>query len=267
MNIETKDAALTATGEDTDFPGTFQVILSAPTKDRDGDTLLAADWKKPLPDRINFDMDHGMSVATTVGSGVPSINSAGQLVVHGTFSSLPRAQECRTLVKEGHIDRTSVTFMSEPSTSKDGKPTKVREVLSGAFVAIPSNREAVVLSAKGFEAEVKAGARNARSDAALIQSIHDASVVLGAVPADGDPTDLEKVKVLLADVDIAGLPECVVKAFRLLTILPPSVDLETKSSDDSVTDDSVADDSADLDAEIEAKAAQYRAISTYVYSS
>jgi hypothetical protein len=174
MNVIRKDATITNTDEE--FPGSFEVVLSAPTKDRDGETLLPEEWKQPLPSHITFDVDHGMSVATTVGSGVPSINDAGELVVAGTYSSLPRAQEVRTLVNEGHIKTTSVAFMSEPSETKDGKKTTVRELLNGAFVAIPSNREALVLSSKG----VKAGARNSAADASVIQSMHDAAVSLGA---------------------------------------------------------------------------------------
>lgn len=174
MNIIRKDATITPTGSDEDFPGTFEVILSAPTEDRDGDTLLPDEWKQPLPGKITFDMDHGMSVSTTVGSGTPSLNDAGQLVVAGTYSSLPRAQEVRTLVNEGHINTTSVAFMTLPKTSKDSKP--MRELLNGAFVAVPSNREALVLSSKGF----KAGARNSESDAKHIQAIHDHAIALGA---------------------------------------------------------------------------------------
>jgi hypothetical protein len=68
MNVTRKDATITNTDEE--FPGSFEVVLSAPTKDRDGDTLLPEEWKQPLPDHITFDSDHGMSVATTVGSGV-----------------------------------------------------------------------------------------------------------------------------------------------------------------------------------------------------
>jgi hypothetical protein len=174
MNIETKDATIVPTGLDTDFPGTFEVILSAPTLDRDGDVLGSDEWKLPLPEKITFDSDHGMSVASTVGSGVPSINDAGELVVSGTYSSLPRAQEVRTLVNEGHISTTSVAFLTLPKESKDAKP--VRELLNGAFVAIPSNREALVLASKG----VKTGARNSAADAKQIQSIHDTASSLGA---------------------------------------------------------------------------------------
>ena len=173
MDVIRKDATITNT--DDAFPGTFEVILSAPTKDRDGETLLPEEWKQPLPDHITFDQDHGMSVASTVGSGVPRIDEKGNLVVSGTYSSLPRAQEVRTLVKEGHINRTSVAFMSE-KTQKDGTSTVTRELLNGAFVAIPANREAVVLDAKGL----KAGARNSKADQFHLDEIARHAAALGA---------------------------------------------------------------------------------------
>jgi len=172
MNIIRKDATITPTGTAEDFPGTFEVILSAPTQDRDGDTLLPEEWKQPLPEHITFDSDHGMSVATTVGSGTPELDpDTGNLIVKGTYSSLPRAQEVRTLVNEGHIRTTSVAFM----TVQDGKSTnapKQRELLNGAFVAVPSNREALVLSSKSFTGEhEKAGARNSTADKERLQAI------------------------------------------------------------------------------------------------
>jgi hypothetical protein len=238
MDIMHKDATITNT--DDTGPGSFEVILSAPTKDRDGDTLLPDEWKQPLPDHITFDADHGMSVATTVGSGTPRIDEeTGNLVVAGTYSSLPRAQEVRTLVNEGHIRTTSVAFMSE-KTEKDGKTSAVRELLNGAFVAIPSNREALVLASKS----VKAGARNSQADAALIQTMHDASTTLGADcsgaksltkatldPAESpdpevtaDPKDLalaidaavDQALALLTDVDLTSLPDEVQRAIALV---------------------------------------------------
>lgn len=184
MNVTRKDATITNTDEE--FPGSFEVILSSPTEDRDGETLLPEDWKQPLPDHITFDTDHGMSVASTVGSGVPSIDRpTGNLVVSGTYSSLPRAQEARTLVREGHIRTTSVAFMKS-KTTKDGKQRVQRELLNGAFVAIPSNRESLVLSAKSVDE--KAGRRNSATDLALIQQAHDALAAAGAecMTDDGD---------------------------------------------------------------------------------
>ena len=200
MNVQHKDATITNTDEE--FPGSFEVILSAPTKDRDGETLLPEEWKQPLPDHITFDADHGMTVATTVGSGGPRLTTEpmkdakgkdvpiGSMVVSGTYSSLPRAQEVRTLVNEGHIRTTSVAFMSEKSTKDGGKSTKVtRELLNGAFVAIPSNREALVLASKS--AGVKAGARNSATDMEHLQAIHDHASAMGADCAKKSVTTAE----------------------------------------------------------------------------
>jgi hypothetical protein len=204
VNIIRKDATITPTGSDDDFPGTFEVVLSAPTKDRDGDTLLPDEWKQPLPEHVTFDSDHGMSVATTVGSGAPRIDEkTGNLIVSGTFSSLPRAQEVRTLVNEGHIRTTSVAFMSEKS-QKDGKTVAVRELLNGAFVAIPSNREALVMASKSFVA--KAGARNSASDLAHMQNAHDSLVAAGAecAPLDAEaksPTERAEVKSVVGSLE------------------------------------------------------------------
>ena len=175
MNVLTKALADIAPAVDDaeSATGKFDVILSAETLDRDGDELKSAEWKLPLPDHITFDTDHGMSVATTVGSGVPFIHEDGTLRVSGTYSSIPRAQEVRTLVNEGHIRTTSVAFMTEKSSKAAGGKVQ-RELLNGAFVAVPSNREAVVLSSK-------AGARNSQTDASHLQGAHDHLAAMGAV--------------------------------------------------------------------------------------
>lgn len=256
MNLITKAvAAIEAVPESeaTDPNGEFDVILSAQTLDRDGDILRSEEWKTPLPDHITFDIDHGMSVATTIGSGRPYLNENGDLQVRGSFSSIPRAQEVRTLVREGHIRTTSVAFMTEKSEQKDVKPR--RELLNGAFVAIPSNREAVVLSAKAFEAVEKAGARNSASDQSVIQDIHDAAKVLGADcgtgAADGANKSLDvkaledgagesddspaalasacdaaldEALALVRDVDTESLPPEVAQALALLQAADNSID-------------------------------------------
>lgn len=143
---------------DGDPNGEFDVILSAPTLDRDGEVLDSKIFE-PLPDHITFDIDHGMSTATTVGSGTPFYDGE-KLRVKGTYSSIPRAQEVRTLVREGHIRTTSVAFMGAVREEKDGVPHVVKaELLNGAFVPIPSNRESVVLSAKSYAQKAGAAPR------------------------------------------------------------------------------------------------------------
>lgn len=172
--------------------GSFEVVLSAPTLDRDGEIIDAKAFD-PLPDHITFDIDHGMSVSTTVGSGVPRYDDEGRLVVSGTYSSIPRAQEVRTLVREGHIRTTSVAFMDAKRTKgEDGKThIATAELLNGAFVPIPSNRESVVISAKEYATKV--GSRNSLKDAERLQQIHDLAVTNGATceskDAEGETPD------------------------------------------------------------------------------
>ena len=132
-----------------DFPGTFEVILSTPELDRDGESVAKGAFE-PLPEYMSFDIDHGMSVATTVGSGTPRYDG-DVLKVAGSWSSIPEAQKVRTLVREGHVRSTSVAFMGAEYETREGVPTIVKaEILNGAFTPIPSNRGASVISAKAF---------------------------------------------------------------------------------------------------------------------
>lgn len=136
-------------GDVADFPGSFEVILSTPEVDRDGESIVKGAFD-PLPEHISFDIDHGMSVATTVGSGAPRYDG-DLLKVSGTWSSIPEAQKVRTLVREGHVRSTSVAFMGAKYETRDGVPTIVKgEILNGAFTPIPSNRGANVIGAKAF---------------------------------------------------------------------------------------------------------------------
>ena len=188
MDLVKKAVGLVDTVE-TDSPnGAFEVVLSAATLDRDGEVIDSRAFD-PLPDHVPFDIDHGMTVQTTVGSGQPYYAEDGSLRVKGTFASTPLAQEVRTLVAEGHIRTTSVTFMAAERVKDEKSIDHVvkAELLNGTFTPVPSNREAVVLSAKAFSAVVdeKVGARNSASDATKIQAAHDAMTDLGALCAPG----------------------------------------------------------------------------------
>lgn len=212
MNIITKAAAtVSAVEDDAQYPhGAFDIILSAQSLDRDGDTLKSSEWKTPLPEHITMDADHGMSVNTTVGSGKPFINEDGNLQVRGTFSSIPRAQEVRTLVKEGHIKTTSVAFM----THRDKKSASVeRELLNGAFVAIPANPEAVILSSKSVRTKDGASPAEDAHRHRLIQAadaaIDSALVLFAGVDADSLPPDIQQgiALVLAADKALDALAD------------------------------------------------------------
>lgn len=131
--------------------GEFEVILSTSALDRDGE-IIAPYALNPLPDHINFDVDHSMTVEKVVGSGEPRYEDDGnKLVVRGTWASTPLAQMVRTLVQEGHVRTTSVALLPKTFVKKDGVPTvDAGELLNGAFVAIPANPTAVVLAAKSL---------------------------------------------------------------------------------------------------------------------
>jgi len=202
MSIVTKSAEASVSVVESENPnGEFDVILSTEALDRDGEKLFIDEWKTPLPDRITFDSDHGMSVATTVGSGVPSIED-GALRVRGTFASTAHAQNVRTLVNEGHITKTSVAFR----TIRDKKSQSVsRELLNGAFVAVPANEEARVLSSKA---------------ATLVDDEKtDPRMILAGVDAV-----LDQALALCAGCDREALPPEITQAIDLLYSVGPTVD-------------------------------------------
>lgn len=246
-----KASAVVAPGEDDDDSphGTFNVILSTPTKDRDGEEVKADEWELPLPEHITFDVDHGMSVASTVGSGVPTIDDDGRMVVAGRYASTPLAQTTRALVREGHIRTTSVAFLRRSSSdSKTGRRT-TRELLNGAFVAVPANREALVLDSKAIDADLaaKVGARNSTRDQEHIQTAHDHTVAAGATcmpakgiarkddteDADAPDTDtltqavdaaLDEACALFDGTDTSTLPDDIQQAIALVQAAGVSVD-------------------------------------------
>lgn len=187
------------TDDDADYGpnGGFTAVLSTPKLDRDGDVWPQDEWILPLPDRITVDADHGMSVSTTIGSARPYFDDSGRLLMAASFSSIPRAQEVRTLIKEGHVTSVSVAALTDTS-KKDG--TQKRELLNAGVVAIPANPDAIILNAKSeagavtikvtpeldedamnaVVAQMKSAMPGMGGDVALTQAIHDASVHLGA---------------------------------------------------------------------------------------
>lgn len=161
-------------------PGTFSLILSDASEDRDGEIVDAGAFE-PLPDFLSADVDHTMSVTGTVGSGTPVYSDdKSVLTVEGTFASTDLGQSTRTLVKEKHVRTASVAFIPlEKSKGEDGKVHVTKaELLNFAFTPVPSNRNAVVLSSKSVT--TKEGKRNSAEDQKHLQAAHDHLVDVGA---------------------------------------------------------------------------------------
>lgn len=194
MDVITKSVEAAVEPVESENPnGEFLAILTNETLDRDDENLWADEWKQPLPARIHIDGDHGRNIDKTVGSAVPCLEG-NRMIGKGTYAGTPYAQMVRQLVNEGHINSLSVTY-TETKNQKDGKPQ--RELLNAAFVAIPANPEAVVLSSKSAKSEKAEGGLSASGNSPqvpkhdeMVQAMHDAAVHLGAQclnAADADP--------------------------------------------------------------------------------
>lgn len=130
--------------------GEFLAIISDPTLDRDGEIVDAGAFE-PLPSKITIDIDHGMSVRSTVGSGRP-FYSGDRLMIRGRFASTDLAKDTRTLVTEGHVDRMSVAYRRAQVRDVDGVPHIFKaELLNVAIVPIPANPAAAILAAKAAD--------------------------------------------------------------------------------------------------------------------
>jgi len=208
VNVIQKNATV-ATVESENPNGEFEVVLSTEALDRDNENLWAQEWKQPLPARIHIDGDHGRSLDKTVGSVVPRLEG-NKLIGKGTFAGTPYAQMVRQLVNEGHVNTVSVTY----SESKNQKDNSIqRELLNAAFVAIPANPEAVVLSSKSAEIDKADGGMSADNAPDvkhddMVQAIHDAACHLGAQcmnEIDADPGTSDGANKSIAEkYDIKG---------------------------------------------------------------
>ena len=134
--------------------GGFTAVLSTPSEDRDGDKLFREEWKEFTQERYPLDMDHGMSVATTIGSFRPYFDGQ-KMMMEANFAGDELSQRVRQLVTPDpdtgirHIQGVSVAFMVD-KTKKDGAPK--RELLNAGVVCIQSNRDSVILGAKAVSA-------------------------------------------------------------------------------------------------------------------
>jgi hypothetical protein len=183
MDIVTKSVEAQVRPVDSDHPnGEFEVILSTEHLDRDGEHLWIDEWKTPLPAKIHIDSDHGMSVEKTVGSAVPRIEG-NQIIGRGSYAGTDHAQMVRGLVADGHISAMSVTY-GETKNRKSGKPQ--RELWNAAFVPVPANPAAVVLSSKSAGVKQLDASGNNPDEHGFdlvsdhAQRIHDSAVSLGA---------------------------------------------------------------------------------------
>lgn len=219
--METVTFELKSTGDEG--AGTFEGIMSAPVLDRDNEIIDTLAFS-PLPAHITIDIDHGLTVEKTVGSGAPYYDTDGLLKVKGTFASTPLGQITRTLVKEGHIRHMSVAFRGAVrEVDQESGITHIRsgELINCTITGIPANLATVV--------SAKVGARNSMKDAERIQSAHDHMVELGATCGEKHVHAAEMVHL---NIDGRKIAQAVIDASKESTdIEPPASDPASAGSD------------------------------------
>lgn len=190
--------------------GGFTAVLSTPSEDRDGDELFRDEWKSFTQERYPLDIDHGMSVADTIGSFVPYFDGQ-KMMMDARFANTAKAQEVRALVTPDesgirHIQSVSVAFMVD-KTKKSGTPR--RELLNAGIVAIPANRDAVILASKAASALKDAFSDKTEGDVPeeVVKAVQEALGVTTDVSADGAETKEPEIPGKTGDI----LPEEVVE--------------------------------------------------------
>jgi len=133
------------------------VVASSDAVDRDGDILDPKGW-----DLKNFQTNpvllwsHNAS-ELPIGKVLDVHTEGNELVAEVKFADHEFASTVETLVRDGFINTTSVGFMPQEVSEKDGLSSK-QELLELSFVNVPSNPTATVrrgLKWKGFQAKVK----------------------------------------------------------------------------------------------------------------
>lgn len=146
----TKSIAATLKGGEG---GTFTAVASTASKDRDGEVIDAGAFN-PLPATVPVHMGHpttpGAGASTLIGRARP-FYQGGQLMIEGWFATTDAAQVARALVAEGILDAVSVMFIGARRESRQGVVHITDgELISVDLVSIPSNRDALVVSARAL---------------------------------------------------------------------------------------------------------------------
>ena len=143
--------------------GSWTAVASAPSVDRDGEVIEGKAFE-PLPTTVP--VRDGHFGGELVGSGHPYYRG-DVLHLDGRFASTERAQEVRTLVREGHLATMSVVFLPRQDREVDGRRHITdAELLAVDFVEIPSNRDARVLAARGWRQDEPLELRQIRAEVA-----------------------------------------------------------------------------------------------------
>ena len=132
--------------------------------------------------------------------------------VEASLFDTGRAQEVRTWLKSGAIYQFSFAYdvLQRRDPTEEEKKAGVMNVLQKielfevSVVTVPANQNAVVTEVKSVEPETKAGKRNSKKDADVINQIIDLAKSLLDEPEDKPTEDEEKSEEAQPEVNPAG---------------------------------------------------------------
>lgn len=139
-----------------DEGGTFRVVATDETKDRDGDIITLDGWEieNYLKNPVIL-ANHYYSIENIIGKATKIYAQNNQIIVEGIFSkSNPLGVLAQRLYEEGMLKTVSVGFIGK---ERQGEKITKKELLELSFVAVPSNPSAVSLDAKLYEEAIEKG--------------------------------------------------------------------------------------------------------------
>ena len=130
-------------------PGGFVAVASTASPDRDGEVIAYGAFA-PLPNSVPCHVDHVMTAAGVVGRGSPYY-SGDKLYVDIAPASTADAQVIRDKLHGGILSTISIAFLGEQWDTIRGQRTLIKgELLAVDLVSVRSNRDAAVVSVRGY---------------------------------------------------------------------------------------------------------------------
>jgi len=129
--------------------GTFKVIVSTDTKDRQGEIVNQEGWDLSAYTKNPVVLWAHKYDQLPIGMCTAIKTENGQLVAEGKFAPAdanPFAQQVRKLYDLGMLNAVSVGFIPTEMDEKDQTKTSKQEMLEFSFVPVPANAEALRLS-------------------------------------------------------------------------------------------------------------------------
>src|SRR5258708_55003 len=134
--------------------GTFEVVATNETTDRDGEIVTASglDIKNYMMNPVILWAHNYYSWPIGAATKV-SLNNNNEWIVSGVFADTEEGQKARKLYDDGILKAVSIGFIPK---NREGNVISESELLELSFVPVPSNPTALSMRAvKGFENLIK----------------------------------------------------------------------------------------------------------------